>query len=123
MSDGYCNTCKGYITDEHGGLRCNNCNLVSCINDHCSPAEFCDGHSIKIPYCFKCNPKSKRLTKSKKYLREAITFLKKQESDRGVLSGLYWSLQWAEENKMPKKFIDLLNHKIDYFEKNSELEY
>jgi hypothetical protein len=118
--DDHCNICGGYITPEHGGLVCV-CGSLSCISDHCSPAEFVNGDSIEIPYCFKCNPHSKRPALWKGYVKKAISFLRNKSNNQGVLSGMYWSLQWAEDNKMPKKFIALLNNKIEHFRKTEEI--
>ena len=117
-----CNTCGSYITPEHGGLVCNTCGSESCIDDRCSPAEFVNGHSIVIPYCFKCNPKSRRKALWKEYVRNGITFLQDESKNDGILSGMYWTLHWAIERKMPKTFIDLLEHKIKVFRQTKKIE-
>ncbi len=54
---GNCITCKGVISDSHGGIGCSNCDSLYCCETRCIPQEFLKkdvSQSHNIDHCPRC---------------------------------------------------------------------
>lgn len=49
-----CYTCGGYISHEHGGILCKNCNRLYCCNDKCISGVKDISRSQTIKFCHNC---------------------------------------------------------------------